>query len=111
MKGEVCDRARVNRLRGCALDPGGNRAASREAGHGDGRDQRAERRTRQGLPTAMTPAGMSRVTTLPAPMVVSSPMVTPGQRIAPPPIHTLLPMVTGPASSAPVARVAGLVGW
>ncbi len=33
--------------------------------------------TRHGLPKAMTPAGMSRVTTLPAPMTVPSPIVTP----------------------------------
>ena len=66
--------------------------------------------TRQGFPTASTPAGMSRVTTLPAPMVVSSPMVTPGQMIAPPPIHTRLPMVIGDASSGPAVRSAASSG-
>ena len=51
--------------------------------------------TRHGLPAAKTPVGMSRVTTLPAPMTVRSPMVTPGQMIAPPPTHTSAPIVTG----------------
>ena len=37
------------------------------------------RKTRQGLPTATTPAGMSLVTTDPAPMTLLSPMVTPGR--------------------------------
>ena len=53
------------------------------------------RTTLQGFPTASTRAGMSRTTTLPAPMVVSSPMVTPGQMMAPPPIQTLCPMRMG----------------
>ena len=51
--------------------------------------------TRHGLPAATTPAGMSFVTTLPAPMTVPSPIVTPGQMIAPPPIQTSGPIVTG----------------
>ena len=38
-----------------------------------------ERSTRQGLPAATVFAGMSRVTTLPAPMTQPFPMVTPGQ--------------------------------
>jgi hypothetical protein len=38
------------------------------------------RTTRQGVPTAITPAGMSRVTTLLAPMMESSPTETPGER-------------------------------
>ena len=42
--------------------------------------------TRHGLPAANTPAGMSRVTTLPAPITARSPMVTPGQMTTPPPI-------------------------
>ena len=40
-------------------------------------------------------SGIDLVTTLPAPMVVLSPIITPGNSIAPPPIHTLLPIVTG----------------
>ena len=45
--------------------------------------------------TATTFAGMSFVTTLPAPMTVLSPMVTPGTMIAPAPIQQFLPMRTG----------------
>src|SRR5690606_33120088 len=36
------------------------------------------RTTRQGFPAAKTPAGMSRVTTLPAPITARSPIRTPG---------------------------------
>lgn len=36
--------------------------------------------TRQGFPTANTLAGMFLVTTLPAPIVVLSPILTPGKR-------------------------------
>ena len=59
------------------------------------------RKTRQGLPTATTPAGMSLVTTDPAPMTLLSPMVTPGQMTTLPPIQTLLPMRTGLPNSTP----------
>src|SRR4029453_3220772 len=48
-----------------------------------------------GLPAAITSEGISRVTTLPAPMTDRSPMVTPGQMMAPPPTHTSEPMVIG----------------
>lgn len=57
------------------------------------------RTTRHGLPTATLPAGMSCVTTLPAPIMALSPMLTPGRMQAWPPIHTLLPIVTGCAYS------------
>ena len=57
------------------------------------------RMTRQGLPTARTPSGMSRVTTLPAPMTDREPTRTPGQRIAPPPTHTSAPISIGLANS------------
>ena len=50
--------------------------------------------TRQGLPTATLLAGIDRVTTLPAPITEFWPMLTPGNIIAPPPIHTLSAMVT-----------------
>ncbi len=50
--------------------------------------------TRHGFPPASTPAGMSRVTTLPAAIVVSSPIVTPGQTMTPPPSHTRCPIRT-----------------
>src|SRR5262245_23889220 len=51
--------------------------------------------TRQGLPAANTPSGMSRVTTLPAPMTDRDPTFTPGQRITPPPTHTSVATSTG----------------
>ena len=53
------------------------------------------RSTRQGLPAATTFAGMSRVTTLPAPTTTLSPMVTPGVTTVLPPNQTLFPMATG----------------
>ena len=59
---------------------------------------------RHGFPAATTPAGMSRVTTEPAPMMLLSPIVTPGVIVTEPPIHTLLPMVTGLGSSQPSRR-------
>ena len=51
--------------------------------------------TRQGLPAANTACGMSRVTTLPAPITARDPMRTPGRMMAPPPIHTSEPISTG----------------
>lgn len=53
------------------------------------------RSTRHGLPTATTLSGISRVTTLPAPITTLSPMVTPGMTCVPAPIHTLLPTLMG----------------
>jgi hypothetical protein len=66
---------------------------------------------RAGLPKAVAPAGTSRVTTLPAPISASSPMLTPGRMIAPPPIQTLRPMRMGRPNSKPAARSAGSRGW
>ena len=63
--------------------------------------------TLQGLPTAIELLGMSLTTTLPAPIVVFEPIVTPGQMIAPPPIQTLFPILMGAANSLPVSRSAG----
>ena len=60
--------------------------------------------TRHGLPTATTPEGMLRVTTLPAPMTVSLPMLTPGNRMQLPPIQTRLPTWMLFGMSAPAAR-------
>ncbi len=71
----------------------------------------AGRSTRQGLPAAITPAGTSFVTTLPAPITEPAPTVTPGHRIAPPPIQTSSPIVTGAADSSPRARVVTSSGW
>ena len=45
--------------------------------------------------TATESAGMSRVTTAPAPMMDRGPMVTPGQMMAPPPIQQSSPIRTG----------------
>ena len=47
------------------------------------------RSTRQGFPAAMTRGGMSRETTLPAPITAPSPIVTPRRMTALPPIQTL----------------------
>jgi len=52
-------------------------------------------KTLAGLPTAVAPGGTSRVTTLPAPTIASSPMLTPGKTIAPPPIQTFRAIRTG----------------
>jgi hypothetical protein len=71
----------------------------------------AGRTTRQGFPAARTFGGMSRVTTLPAPIVELSRMVTPGQTMTPPPIHTLSPIVTGFAGSGPRMRCSASSGW
>ena len=54
---------------------------------------------------------MSRVTTAPAPMTQSSPIVTPGQTMTPPPSHTLSPMTMGSALSSPALRGVGSRGW
>lgn len=56
---------------------------------------RFARITLQGLPAAITLSGISLVTILPATITTLSPIVTPGKIIAPPPIHTLFPMITG----------------
>ena len=53
------------------------------------------RMTVAGTPPTMDEGGTSRLTTAPAAMTASSPTVTPGSRIAPAPIQTLRPMVTG----------------
>lgn len=55
----------------------------------------------QGLPTAITPEGISFVTTLPAPISESSPILTFGNMITFAPIHTLFPIVFfhGPRTS------------
>ena len=53
--------------------------------------------TLQGFPAANTPAGISLVTTLPAPIIVLSPIVTPGNIVTLVVIHTLFPIVIGRA--------------
>src|SRR5579885_2606079 len=62
---------------------------------GGGYPRCRERRIRAGLPATVAPGGTSRVTTPPAPTIASSPIVTPGRMIAPPPIQTLYPLRTG----------------
>jgi hypothetical protein len=54
---------------------------------------------------------MSLVTTDPAPMTLLSPMVTPGVMVTDPPSHTLLPIVTGSASSRPSSRRSMSIAW
>ena len=59
---------------------------------------------RQGTPAATTPAGMSWVTTLPAPMTEPLPMVTPPQTTALAPIQTFSSSVMGADVLMPSAR-------
>ena len=63
--------------------------------------------TRQGTPAAITPAGTSRVTTLPAPITLPSPMVTPPQTVTLAPSQTLLPSVMGAEVWMPSVRCSG----
>jgi hypothetical protein len=67
--------------------------------------------TRQGFPTATRLARTSRTATLPAPITVLSPIVTPGQIKQPPPSQTLCPIVTGFAASSPLCRTSASIGW
>jgi hypothetical protein len=69
-----------------------------------------DRMTGQGLPAANTSAGIARVTTLPAPITDRSPMVMPGQMMAPPPTQTSEPIETGLANSTNVRRSGALIG-
>ena len=59
----------------------------------------------------MTPCGISCVTTLPAPMIESSPMRTPGTTLTLPQIQTLFPMEIGLGISPPAARSSASVVW
>lgn len=63
-----------------------------------------------GFPPTTTFAGTLFVTTAPDAMTALSPIVTPGLIIAPPPIHTWFPMVTGLPNSMPFARSIGSSG-
>lgn len=63
--------------------------------------------TLQGFPTATQRGGMLCVTTLPAPMVVPSPISTPGKMVAPPPIQTLAPILMGRTVAFPVILSSG----
>ena len=66
---------------------------------------------RQGTPAATTPAGMSWVTTLPAPMTEPLPMVTPPQTTALAPIQTFSSSVMGADVLMPSARWAASTEW
>ena len=57
-----------------------------------------------GLPTAITPLGIFLLTTLPAPIIVLLPIVTPGKTETLAPIQTLSPIVIGRAISNPLIR-------
>lgn len=67
--------------------------------------------TLQGFPTATTLDGISFVTTLPAPITVLSPIVTPGKMIAPAPIQQFLPICTGILYRYNRSRSSGKTGW
>ena len=59
---------------------------------------------RRGVTSARTPAGRSSLTTLPAPTMDPSPIVTPGRTMVPAPRKTRDPMVTGATIAYPSAR-------
>lgn len=67
-------------------------------------------RTLQGFPTATTPDGMSFVTTLPEPITVFFPIVTPGLIITHAPIHTLSSIFIGKAYISPSFLQSGSTG-
>jgi len=58
------------------------------------------RSTRQGVPTATTIGGTSRLTTLPAPMTDPYPIRTPGRTTALLPIQTLSSITIGSENRA-----------
>lgn len=65
------------------------------------------RKMRNGLPTAMTLAGISLLTRLFAPIILPLPMVTPGVIVTSPPIQTSSSIKIGSATSKPVRRSIG----
>ena len=85
--------------------PGSALSASKPGLSSRSRRPRSERwRTRHGC-EGSTLDGMSCVTMLPAPMVTSSPIVTPGMTIVLPPIQALLPICIGLALVRYLARL------
>ena len=62
-----------------------------------------------GASTASPPRWSMTVTNLPTEVGIGSPIVTPGHRIAPPPIQTFSPIRTGRPNSRPVRRSLGRV--
>ena len=64
----------------------------------------------QGFPAATTLSGILCVTTLPEPITVLSPMLTPGLIIVPPPIQTLFPIWISCPNSIPVFLIIGSIG-
>jgi hypothetical protein len=65
--------------------------------------------TLQGTPAATTPAGISLVTTLPAPITEPSPIVTPEHIVELAPIHTLSDIVIGAEVPIPLLLCSGLM--
>ena len=55
-----------------------------------------------GFPATITFGGTSLVTTLPAPTIELSPIVIPGNIIAPEPIQTLFPICIGLGTRSPL---------
>src|SRR5674536_286491 len=66
---------------------------------------------REGLPATTTFAGTSFRTTLPAPMVLLSPIVTPGPMTTLAALQTFVPTTIGRAYSRPRSRSPGSTGW
>ena len=66
--------------------------------------------TLQGFPTATTSAGISFVTTEPAPITALSPILTPGRTTTFPPSQTPSPIVIGSAHSLPSILSFAFVG-
>lgn len=69
------------------------------------------RMMRAGFPAMTQSDGNDFVTTDPAPTTTLSPKVTPGRIVAPPPIHTLSPMVMGSAHSMSRFLSSASRGW
>jgi len=67
------------------------------------------RNTMQGLPTAITPTGISLFTTLPAPIMLPFPIVTPPHTVALAPIHTSSSIVIGFEVPIPSALCIGRI--
>src|SRR6185295_15553923 len=98
VRAERCDPVRVEGLR---------EEPSLFVAHVGGREMDAGRqgrhpvlprasRQRAGIPTAVTPPGMARVSTAPAPRVAQDPMVRPGRTTAPRPTWAPSPTRTAP---------------
>jgi O-antigen ligase len=86
--------------------------ADREGeGLGLGRWRQSSRITRAGLPAATTPAGIGPVTTDPAPITESEPILVPLRMRTPMPTKTLSPISTGASDGEPPLRRSGWRSW